>query len=674
MQFLNPMLLWGLILLIIPIIIHLFYFRRYKEVQFTNVKFLSELKEEKSVRDRLRQLLILLMRLAAIAFLIFAFARPFIPGENQEVQGAKSVSVYIDNSFSMQAYGDDVSNLKKAKRLATTIVNTYENSDEFRIISNQFDFTDQRWLSREDALDEIQEIDLYPIPRTLRDIVNRLNRRETTRNTPNKVSYIISDFQESILSENLEIDTRKAINFIQVQSARQPNLSIDSIWMSAPVFEYNQVNSLYVKVSNYGTADVRDAGLSIQYDSQTKPLGVLEVKAGESKIDTVHIVPQSGGWQHAEIQVKDFPVEFDNTYYIAFNVPRKLRILSIYGENPQPKLNSILAGLHSIHASSTSITQVDYAELPLYDLIIIYGVDDFSGGINQALINYLENGGKVLFFPAMNSASTSYDNFIRAAGGMVYGEHQKQGEKVYSLNTDAYVFTSVFTPTSERMALPKTSESYIMKSGRNYVLPLMKYRNGQVFIAQVQSGGGFLYQAATGLSDKYSNLLLRTDIFIPMIYRMALQRNSKSQLSYIIGEQSIIEIKRPTFRMADEPIKIKGPIEFIPGQDSRGHTYILNLHNQVKVSGVYDVMFRDSLLTKLAFNYNRLESNLAQATSAELSEMFPNVHILSNVGETDVQNFIQATSLGTELWRWSLILVLIFLALEQLFIRLYSYE
>ena len=45
MQFLYPSFLWTLLALAIPIIIHLFYFRRFKRVYFTNVKFLKEVKE-----------------------------------------------------------------------------------------------------------------------------------------------------------------------------------------------------------------------------------------------------------------------------------------------------------------------------------------------------------------------------------------------------------------------------------------------------------------------------------------------------------------------------------------------------------------------------------------------------------------------------------------------------
>jgi len=95
MQFLHPTFLYALLALAIPIIIHLFYFRRFKKVYFTNVKFLKEVKEETSARRKIRNLLVLLSRLLALAFLVFAFAQPFIPQDVEVKKGLKSVSVFM---------------------------------------------------------------------------------------------------------------------------------------------------------------------------------------------------------------------------------------------------------------------------------------------------------------------------------------------------------------------------------------------------------------------------------------------------------------------------------------------------------------------------------------------------------------------------------------------------
>ena len=116
MQFVHPAFLWALAALAIPIIIHLFYFRRFKKVYFTNVRFLKEVKEETSARRRLRNLLVLLARLLALAALVLAFAQPFIPQDTEVKKGTKAVSIYVDNSFSMNALSQDVPLLEKAKQ------------------------------------------------------------------------------------------------------------------------------------------------------------------------------------------------------------------------------------------------------------------------------------------------------------------------------------------------------------------------------------------------------------------------------------------------------------------------------------------------------------------------------------------------------------------------------
>ena len=108
MQFLFPTFLWALAFLAIPVIIHLFYFRRFRKVYFTNVRFLREVKEDTSARSKLRNLLVLIARLLALAFLILAFVQPFIPQDNEVKAGRKAVSVFVDNSYSMSALSEDV--------------------------------------------------------------------------------------------------------------------------------------------------------------------------------------------------------------------------------------------------------------------------------------------------------------------------------------------------------------------------------------------------------------------------------------------------------------------------------------------------------------------------------------------------------------------------------------
>src|SRR5260221_12221376 len=98
MQFVYPSFLFALSAVAIPILVHLFNFRKYKKIYFTNVRFLKEIKQDTKSRSQLKHLLILLARILAVIFLVLAFAQPYLPkNKNAVVSGTRDVSIFIDN-------------------------------------------------------------------------------------------------------------------------------------------------------------------------------------------------------------------------------------------------------------------------------------------------------------------------------------------------------------------------------------------------------------------------------------------------------------------------------------------------------------------------------------------------------------------------------------------------
>ena len=99
MRYQNPQILYFLFAVAIPILIHLFNFRKHKTIYFSSIRFLKEIKEENNKKYNLKKFLILLIRILAIAFLVFAFSKPYIQIKNQ--QKTENIFIYIDNSLSM---------------------------------------------------------------------------------------------------------------------------------------------------------------------------------------------------------------------------------------------------------------------------------------------------------------------------------------------------------------------------------------------------------------------------------------------------------------------------------------------------------------------------------------------------------------------------------------------
>src|SRR5690554_2032448 len=113
MQFKHPEILYALFLLLIPIFIHLFQLRRFQKMDFTNVAFLRKVTVQTRKSSKIKKWLTLFMRLLAFASIIIAFAQPFSISKNA-IEKEVETTIYIDNSFSMQAKGPRGTLLERA--------------------------------------------------------------------------------------------------------------------------------------------------------------------------------------------------------------------------------------------------------------------------------------------------------------------------------------------------------------------------------------------------------------------------------------------------------------------------------------------------------------------------------------------------------------------------------
>jgi len=234
MQFLHPGFLFALFAISIPIIVHLFNFRRYKTVYFSNVRFLREVQEETSSRSKLKHWLVLASRILALSFLVFAFAQPYIPSKRNHVAaGRKFVSIYIDNSFSMNAVSGGRSLFDKAKLAAKEMAGSYSADDEFQLLTNDFQGRHQRLVGKEEFMGMVDELEISPAVRNLSEITRRQKDALSRENSSSQVIYLLSDFQKNMGA--LNIDSSVSYNLIPLAADAQENIYIDTCWFNEPV-------------------------------------------------------------------------------------------------------------------------------------------------------------------------------------------------------------------------------------------------------------------------------------------------------------------------------------------------------------------------------------------------------------------------------------------------------
>src|ERR1700749_4502074 len=192
MHFLYPAFLFAMAALAIPVLIHLFNFRRYQKVYFSNVQFLKEIREQQSSRRNLKERLILAARLLSLFFLVLAFARPYIPGVHIANVGAqKEISIFIDNSYSMETLNREGSLLDEAKRRAKEIAAAYSINDRFQLLTQDFEGKNQRLLSRDEFNDAVDAVKISPRSRSLQQIIDRQQSLLNTQNSTGKAVFII---------------------------------------------------------------------------------------------------------------------------------------------------------------------------------------------------------------------------------------------------------------------------------------------------------------------------------------------------------------------------------------------------------------------------------------------------------------------------------------------------
>jgi hypothetical protein len=666
MQFVHPAFLFALSAIAIPIIIHLFNFRRFKRVFFSNVKFLREIKEQTSSRSRLRHLLTLTTRILAIAFLVFAFAQPFVPGkESQDTGGVRSVSVYVDNSFSMSAFGDQAALIEQAKDKAREIANAYNATDRFNLLTGDFEGRHQRMISRDEFMLLIDEVQESPVVRRLSQV--RGKQSQMLAEEDNAVSFIISDFQKSVT----DIEADSSVYLVKLEPTGQKNLSIDSCWLDAPVQLLNQSRQLFVRISNRGDNDADELPLNLNINDKHVAVGNFSVPANTTITDTLFFTVNDPGWNKAEVAITDYPVSFDDRWFMSFDVIDKLRVLVITDGRPSPYF-AALDSIGFMAITQFSAGQVNYSAFPTFQLIVLDQVARVSTGLASELQAYVEKGGQLLLFPGTTADISSYNALLASLGAGSFGALNPREKRIARFNQDNRLFKEVFDELPENVLLPTARQSFdIANPVRSGAEDLVFFADGSTFLSICPSGRGNVFQAACPPNADVSDLPVHS-LFVLMVAQTASAGGVSEPLSYTIDSDPVIEVDN-VLESSDQVFRVRSEgTEFLPEQRPLGSKVLLNMHEQIRQAGTYEITLPNSDFSKfVSFNYDRRESDLATLSKAELEVRYgqSGVAILDG-SDQSLQASIVRISSGIHLWKLCIIIALAFLAIEVLLLRL----
>ncbi len=677
-QFVYPFFLWFSAALLIPVIVHLFNFRRFKKIDFTNVRLLKEIKDQTQSQSRLRHLLVLLMRLLALLFLILAFAQPYIPTNNNNVSGQAIVGLYLDNSYSMNLLGKEGSLLDQAKAKCRLIVESFPSSAKFQLLTNDFKGEQQRLLDKDQTLEYIDRIKPTSISKNLNEILIRQHDALSQSSSENRSSFIFSDFQKNFFNQETTFkDSSLKLNFIKLEAEEVKNISIDSCWLSSPVVQLNEPITLNVMVTNRGDEN-SDVPLKVYLNGNQKSVTTLAVKSGSSVSTQINFSVNSPGWQKMEVVINDNPVTFDDHYYLSFLIAEKIRVYHIAIQK-NSFINKLLSNNPLIDYNFTSPNAVDYSRLKNINAVILSDLKEVTSGMSNELTKFVSSGGTLVIFPDTLINPDGYqklftdlnvDNYVRLNGNKV---------KVAKLDFENNLFHNMFDRIDENMNLPEINAYYELSSNTHSSrIALMSLQNNAPLLNYYQLGMGNVYQFTSAAQIASGNLVSHA-LFAPVLFKTLLLSVPSVQPSLFIGNNT--EVSLNFSLSANDILHLKNKAlnsDLIPEYKTTASGYSIYL-NAVEEAGFYDLVnSKDSIVSVLALNYNRKESDMQFSSDDELQARFDQGQFRSfkllTAEESTISRYIKGYAQGISLWKYCLLLALLFFAIESLLLRTIKFK
>jgi hypothetical protein len=685
MKFLFPTFLFALFAIVIPIIIHLFSFRRFKTVYFSHVGFLKDIKKESQKKSRLKQLLMLLARILTIIFLVFAFSQPYIPTEKAATTGSgEVVGVYIDNSFSMNALSEQGQLLERARNKAAEIGQSYPAGTKFRLLTNDLEPKHQQLFNKEQFIRQVAETGPSPAAVSISLIHNRFDmQNKMTENANQGTLYFISDFQRKITDpENFSGESVFSY-FMPLIPNQVNNLYIDSCWVEMPAHGLNQEENIFVKIKNSSNEDYQNLPLRLFLNDSLKSITNFSVEAQNEITANLKYTNTSAGIQLGRVEITDYPFTHDNTWHLSYFVEPKLKALAIFSNTPASQeglgyLSALFENDNYVELESMDIQSLQISKLAEKNTIFLINPESLSSGFLNELETAVNNGSSVVLFPNLNQAA-SYNSFLSKFNANPVSGTDTTSQEISGINFDNRFFRNVFQERKENALLPKIAGHLkFTETVRTNETSLLWFQNNDKALSVLPYGKGKVWVFAFPLNKK-NEAFARDILFVPSIYNIVLNSLPDQQISHIIGAEQTFFLPGNLSIGLESNLEIENREtgdSFIPDVTFSGQGMRLDLGGLIESAGHYLVKSENELIASLSFNYNRDESDLRYFSPAELESRIElanleKASVLTNV-TSNFAEVLQEIQKGKQLWKWCILLALFFILAEVLIARFWK--
>lgn len=639
MQFKHPELLYALLLLIIPIIVHLFQLRRFQKVQFTNVKFLKNITQQTRKSSKLKKWLTLLTRLLLLACIIIAFAQPFT-SNTKSFNTKNEIVIYLDNSFSMQAKSDNGTLLNKAIQ---ELIETVDENENISFFTNNNSY---RNTTLKAIKNDIIKLNYAPKQLSYDAVFLKAQKLFSNDKSSLKNLVLISDFQSNDKGFTLEKDTTFITSLVQLKPQNTNNIALDSLYVSKTDAEHIE---LTLTLKNQGSP-VETLPVSLFNAENLIAKSSVSI---DDEISTTFKIPVNQPF-NGKISIEYQNLQYDNTLFFNIDKREKINVLSI-NEMDDSFLKRIYTE-DEFNYTSTRFNNLNYNSINDQNLIILNELKEVPNSLITTLKAFTDNGGYLLIVPSDKSTLNSYNQLLNNYNISQLSAFKENEKRVTSINFSHPLFTNVFDKKVTNFQYPKVNSYYGFTSNNN--ASILSFEDNNTFLTEANN----VYVFSAPLNEENSNFQ-NSPLIVPVLYNIGKQSLKLSELYYTIGNENTIDINLKLSQ--DDILSLKiDESSVIPLQQTYANKVEITTNEFPENAGIIAVMNKDRFIKNLSFNYNRNESNLNYLDLSNYS--------YDNIGNsvTSALNDIKSSTNVNALWKWFVIFALAFLVIEMLILKL----
>lgn len=723
-MFLNSLLLYGTALGSIPIIIHLLNKRRFRPVTWAAMEFLINAIQKNARRLQLRDIILMLIRTAAIVCLAMALSRPAISAKGFLGSGIKTGAIIlIDNSMSMGYNNGRETRFDVAKRLAKQVVAQLEPGSW----CGTFTFSDDVKMPLGDPSPDLSYLE-QELDRSLQlsdggtNIEKALQKArkifESHREyaLANREIYLITDMQAKSWTSGSsafrpllkELSESSSIYVINAGDAGSENAAIIDLTPTDTLAAIETPLSFVVKIRNFGQSDIQGLKIDFYIDptgKEDKPLerATVDVAAHETVSVSFDSKFASGGDHKVEVRLADDRLMGDNRRYCTIEVVEDARILLVDGREqraddplsnetgylrfavaPRDPENPDKQG--AITAETVAQSRMGDRNLLNYQTLVLSNVSRMPQNSISLLERQIRAGMGLMVFLGDQTDPLALNGMLGEGGakllpakiGQPWGEAlslEETAVKGFSFDTSklSHPIMSDFSALEEGpdlLSKVQVYRAYDLEPVQDDSVRVVAYlANGKPAIVERKVGSGYVLLFAFPATTAWANLPTQPAFAILMfraINMLTLGNRVPKNLPVTTPIHGIVSVADQNTTVRITPPNNAQKKETRPELTTDGRAAFD--YSETDRAGFYDVVLDRTPRVSMTYALNpnaEQESNLDVILPTTLKQSYPEFDFSYVAKTEDFSKALASERRGTELWPWLMGLVFVMLALES---------